>query len=139
MDVKIKIRIKTKKNAADKIAFKAIRPRSGQADSVGVHCFEIIRVILITCIVFLNGGETVLENWYHPLDPYHITIIIPIWVTVLWYFMFGRKMVKLQNLDVSKWRVNVHSVAERIHNFADRLVQKHSPKSHGFKPPRKII
>ena len=93
----------------------------------------------VTTIIFyllvnfaMIESKTTLENWYHPLDPYHITIIIPVWVTVLWYFMFARKMVKLQNLDVSKWRIDVKSVADKIHDFADRLVRKHSSKSAGI-------
>ena len=48
-------------------------------------------------------------------------ILIPIVSTIIWFLVFWKRIVKLQNLPVYKWRVQIDKICENITNFAEKL------------------
>ena len=52
---------------------------------------------------------------------FQITLLIPLIGTILWYIFFTKEIVNLQNLEISKWRIDLEKVARILRKFADNI------------------
>ena len=69
----------------------------------------------------INSIKTILENPYAPFDPFHIVLVLPLAGTIIWYIVFYKRIIRLQNLELFHWRVDVQKIARMIRKFADSI------------------
>ena len=80
-------------------------------------------IILGLYVHTINFIKTFIEYPYAPFDPFHIVLVLPLAGTIIWYIVFYKRIIRLQNLELFHWRVDVQKVARIIRKFADQIAK----------------